>query len=152
MSDDDVDDVGDDVLSCHGRYYCLSPTLLSTESALGIGPAGMDAGPWKPRVPASAGWPGCTMAWGARAQKRPNGGTLAPALAPAAVLAVFTHEDEPAVDLRVVQLRNRASCVCGVGAGGAGLPCLLLLERHTRACGSTCPPEEAAPLDVVTGV
>ena len=23
MGDDDVDDVGDDVLSCHGRYYCL---------------------------------------------------------------------------------------------------------------------------------
>ena len=34
MSDDDVDDVGDDVLSCHGRYYCLSPTLLPTRREL----------------------------------------------------------------------------------------------------------------------
>ena len=34
MGDDDVDDVGDDVLSCHGRYYCLSPTLLPTRREL----------------------------------------------------------------------------------------------------------------------
>ena len=34
MSDDGVDDVGDDVLSCHGRYYCLSPTLLPTRREL----------------------------------------------------------------------------------------------------------------------
>ena len=25
MGDDDVDDVGDDVLSCPGSYYCFSP-------------------------------------------------------------------------------------------------------------------------------
>ena len=34
MGDDDVDDVGDDVLSCHGRYYCFSPTLLPTRRKL----------------------------------------------------------------------------------------------------------------------
>ena len=34
MGDDGVDDVGDDVLSCPGRYYCFSPTLLPTRREL----------------------------------------------------------------------------------------------------------------------
>ena len=34
MGDDDVDDVGDDVLSCPGSYYCFSPTLLPTRREL----------------------------------------------------------------------------------------------------------------------
>ena len=34
MGDDDVDDVGDDVLSCPGSYYCFSPTLLPTRRGL----------------------------------------------------------------------------------------------------------------------
>ena len=33
MGDDDVDDVGDDVLSCPGSYYCFSPTLLPPRRA-----------------------------------------------------------------------------------------------------------------------
>ena len=34
MGDDGVDDVGDDVLSCPGRYYCFSPTLLPSRREL----------------------------------------------------------------------------------------------------------------------
>ena len=34
MGDDDVDDVGDDVLSCPGSYYRFSPTLLPTRREL----------------------------------------------------------------------------------------------------------------------
>ena len=34
MGDDDVDDVGDDVLSCPGGYYRFSPTLLPTRRGL----------------------------------------------------------------------------------------------------------------------
>ena len=34
MGVDDVDDIGDDVLSCPGSYYCFSPTLLPTRREL----------------------------------------------------------------------------------------------------------------------
>ena len=42
MGDDGVYDVGDDALSCPGRYYCFSPALLPTRRELKLNCLGVN--------------------------------------------------------------------------------------------------------------